>query len=102
MERQPKSGEAGSCCEARKEALGKAVFPLGDQVKQLAGAAQRKLPLRTAGLVRRHGAHKAVAGGGRGFLQDQFPAHAQRSQLASQPSQQPPDGRMVQRPFFNA
>ena len=101
MEHQPTSGEAGSCCEARKELLGEVAFPLSGKMEQLARSAQVTFPLRTAELVRRHGAHEAVTGGGWIPLLEQVPAHGERSQLASQPGEHPPDGRMVQRPFID-
>lgn len=101
MEHQPTSGEAGSCCEARKELLGEVAFPLSGKMEQLARPVQVTFPLRTAELVRRHGAHEAMAGGGWILLLDQLPAFGQCGHLASQPGEHPPDGRMVQRPFID-
>ena len=95
------SREPGSCCEMGEEFFGKHPFPLGDQMEQLPRATQQLLTLRTAELLRRHGARKAVAGRGGATPLDQLATRGQRGGLHSQPSQHAPDRTVVQGPFFH-
>ena len=64
-------------------------------------AAEPLPTLRTAELLRRHGAEKTVAGGGGVTLLDLLAADGQRSGLHSHPSQHAPDRTVVQGPFFH-
>ena len=71
-------------------------------MKQLTRLPQELFALRTTELVRRDGAHEAMAGGGGISLLDQLSSGGERSQLAPHPSQQPPDGAVIERSFVNA
>jgi len=70
-------------------------------MKQLTRLPQELFALRTTELVRRDGAHEAMAGGGGISLLDQLSSGGERSQLAPHPSQQPPDGAVIERSFVN-
>lgn len=61
-------------------------------MQQLPRVAQQSLALRTAELLRSDGAGEAMAGGRRIVLPDPLPSAGQRGDLASQPTQHPPDG----------
>ena len=71
-------------------------------MKQLTRLPQKLFPLRATELVRRDGAHEAMAGGGGITLLDQFSSGGECDQLAPHPSQQPPDGAVVKRSLVNA
>ncbi len=71
-------------------------------MKQLTRLPQELFPLRAAELVRRDGAHEAMAAGGGIALLDQFSSGGECDQLAPHPSQQPPDGAVVERSLVNA
>ena len=90
----------GSCRETGEELLGEQRFPFGDQMKQLARAAQHLLTLRAAELLRRHGAREAVAGGGGVTVLDLLAAQGQRGALRPQPGHKAPDGAVVEAPFL--
>jgi hypothetical protein len=63
-ESQATSAEARSCGETGEELFAKTFFPLGGKMKQLTRLPQELFPLRATELVRRDGAHEAMAGGG--------------------------------------
>jgi hypothetical protein len=90
----------GSCRVTGEELLGKQPLPLGDQVQQLAGAAQQLLALRAAELLRGHGPEEAVAVGAGIPLLDLLTAQGQRDGLRPQPAQKRPDRAVVQAPLF--
>jgi hypothetical protein len=69
-------------------------------MQQLPGAAQYLLTLRTAELLWRHGADKAVAGGTWVMLLDLLTAQFQCDGLRSQPRQKGSNGVVVQAPFL--
>jgi len=70
-------------------------------MKQLTRFPQELFTLRATELVRRDGAHEAMAGGGGIALLDQFSSGGECGQLAPHPSQQPPDGAVVERSLVN-
>ena len=71
-------------------------------MKQLTRLPQELFALRAAELMRRDGAHEAMAGGGEIALLDQTSSGGESSQLAPHPSQQPPEGAVVERSLVNA
>jgi len=77
------SRKPGSCRETGEEFFAKHPFPLGDQMEQLPRATQQSLTLRTAELLRRHGAGKAMTGGGGATLLDQLATLGQRGGMAA-------------------
>ena len=70
-------------------------------MKQLTRLPQELFALRAAELMRRDGTHEAMAGGGGIALLDQISSGGESSQLAPHPSQQPPDGAVVERSLVN-
>ena len=71
-------------------------------MKQLPRLPQELFALRAAELMRRDGTHEAMAGAGGIALLDQISSGGESSQLAPHPSQQPPDGAVVERSLVNA
>ena len=67
-------------------------------MKQLTRLAKELPTLRTAELVRCYGPHKPMAGRTWVALLDQLAPLGQGRQLATQPSQHPPNGAVVQKP----
>ena len=100
-ESDPTSREAGSCREAGEESLAKQPLPLGNQVEQLPGVGKHLPTLRTAELLRCHGAEETVAGGGGVPLLDLLTPLGQRDGLHSHPGQHAPDRTVVQGAFFH-
>ncbi len=70
-------------------------------MEQLPGLTQLPFPLRAAELVGGDGAHEAMARRTRMLLLDLPPAHGQGGQLATQPSQHPPERAVMQRAFVD-
>ncbi len=95
------SRKPGSCRETGEELLRKQPLPFSDQMQQLPRALQQLFTLRTAELVRRHGPHKAVAGGARALCLNLLAALGQRGAQRSQPSQHAPDSAVMQRSFLD-
>lgn len=100
-EYQATSGDTASCCETGEEAFGEGAIPKIDEVEQTARRAQTGPTLRTAILMRGHGPHEAMGGRSRIVLIDQLAAHLQGDDLAAQPAEQPPDGRVIERAFVD-
>jgi hypothetical protein len=51
--------------------------------------------------MRCHGSHEAVSGRSGIVLIEQLPTHLQRNDLATQPREHSPDGRVLERAFVN-
>lgn len=100
-ESQATSGEARPRGETGEELFRKAFFPLGGKMKQLARLPQQLFTLRAAKLMRRNGTHEAMAGGGGIALLNQRSSSGECDQLTPQPSQQPPDGAVIERSLVN-
>lgn len=70
-------------------------------MKQLARLPQELFTLRAAELMRRDGAHEAMARGGGIALLNQRSSSGECDQLAPHPSQQSPDGAVIERSLVN-
>lgn len=98
---QATSWDAGSCCETGEETFGEGAIPKIDELEQTASRAQTGRTLRTAILLRGHGSHEAMGARSRIVLIEQLSAHLQGDDLAAQPGEHVPDGRVMERAFVD-
>lgn len=70
-------------------------------MKQLTRLPQELFTLRATVLMRRDGTHEAMASGGGSTLLNQFSSDGECDQLTPYPSQQPPDGAVIECSLVN-
>lgn len=94
---QISSGNAASCREAGEEPLFESAVPTVDQVQQTASCGEKIATLGAAVFVRGDGAREAVQVVGRIVLVEQRQSQLQRGGLRTEPRQDLPERRQMQR-----